>query len=488
MLSQYCLATPEIYLGSLIVVVLLVDLFIKQSKHVLTHWLTVVGVVAGFVLTLPLLSLKMNAVGFDGLFKLDHFAVLSTLVIWVIGFAVIVYARTYLQTRQIYQGEFYLLILTAMLGALILVSANSLLTLYLGLELMSLPLYALIAIQRDSLKGPEGAMKYFVMGSVASGILLFGMTLIYAVAKSIFLPNIMEAFFHFTANPGITLVPMVMGLLFMVIAIVFKLSAVPFHMWAPDVYEGAPLPVTAFISTIPKIAVVVMFIHLIIQNLGVGLSHLFVLRVVEVIAILSLLIGNIFAVVQTNLKRLMAYSTIAHVGFVLLALSLGQIGESSALFYVMIYVLMSVGGFGALTLLGRQGKEVELTADLKGLAKTNAFVAFMLMLLLLSMAGVPPFIGFIAKLKVIMLLVDHQAIGLAIFAMIMSVVGAYYYLRVIKSMYFDEPQALQSLQACEQSAAKSVGCVWDGYGLLFINGLAVLVLGFFPAVLLRLVS
>ncbi len=468
---------PVIFLSIMIVVILLVDVFMKSKSGRVAYTLSALTTVIGIGFTWPLLG---AAQAFEGPWVLgDHVTAVMLITLWALTFAAIVYGRGYLKAHRFFHGEFYALMLTSLLGALVLVMSNNLLTIYLGLELLSLPLYALIATLRDGTLGPEAAMKYFVMGAVASGFLLFGMSLVYATTHALTLPALMSALYHLPTFTLPSALPLVMGLVLMLIAMVFKLGAAPFHMWTPDVYEGAPLPVTTFLSTVPKVAVLGMLIHLIIQNLTPALSSHLILEIIAGIAVLSLLLGNILAVVQTNLKRLLAYSTIAHIGFVGLALSVGVVGEQVALFYMVIYALMSVGAFGLLTLMnqneGHRGERVELQ-DLQGLAKRNGWVALMFLLILLSMAGIPPFIGFVAKLQVLMLLISLGHLGLAIFALLMSVIGAYYYIRVIKFMYFDPVR--------EDAQPVEMGPLSLGQIVLCLNGLLMLVLGLFPATLL----
>lgn len=477
LINEILLASPEVWLAGMLVLVLLVDLFVKQKHHGITYGLSVVAMIGGFVLSLSQYRHHLAVTIFDQLYVLDHITLVAKLALWILGFAVFVYSRTYFSQRQIFQGEFYLLMMCALLGALVLVSANALLTIYLGVELLSLPIYALIAIRRDCLVGPEAAMKYFIMGAASSGLLLFGMTLVYAVCHSLYLPVITT----YLQQEGAMIAPLAMGFLLMVLAVAFKFGAVPFHMWAPDVYEGAPTPVVAFVSTVPKVAALLMLTHLVIHSFAGGNLHPAITMVLLAVSVLSILIGNIVAVVQSNIKRLFAYSTIANIGFVLLALSYGQEGVSVALFYTLVYVVMSMGALGALTLLSQHGVDIDKVEDLKGLGKRNPFIALMLMLLLFSMAGVPPFVGFLAKLRVIMLLVDHQAYALATFALVMSVVGAYYALRVIKVMYFEQSDNTQTLSAPLTGSVSA----WGGNGLLLINGLAMLVLGIMPVWLLQ---
>jgi NADH-quinone oxidoreductase subunit N len=353
---------------------------------------------------------------------------------------------------------------------MIMISANHLLTLYLGLELMSLALYSLVALARESPVATEAAMKYFVLGALASGLLLYGMSMIYGVAGTLEITRVAEA----VQARGAKDVVLVFGLVFIVAGIGFKLGAVPFHMWLPDVYQGAPTAVTLFIGSAPKLAAFAFIMRLLAQ--GLGNEHLVQewQQMLTVMAMLSLAIGNITAIVQTNLKRMLAYSTIGHTGFLLLGILAGDlIGYSAAMFYVVVYVLMSLGSFGMIMVLSRSGFEAENLEDFKGLNQRSPWYAFLMMLLMFSMAGVPPTVGFYAKLAVLQAVVNIGYVWLAVFAVVLSLIGAFYYLRIVKLMYFDAPE--------DTAPIEPRGDVWL---LMSANGLAMLVFGIFPGPLM----
>lgn len=468
-------AFPEIFLSIMIMVILVVDLFLKEKQRWLTYGLSQLTLIGCALLTFNAMH-DMPIVLFDQQLMLTQFSAVAQLFILLAGFLIFVYSRTYCfnEGENSQKGEYYLLALLSILGAMILVSASSLLTLYLGLELMSLPLYALVAIKRNKHKGAEAAMKYFVMGALASGLLLYGMSMIYGITHTIQIADIVTAL-KSGAVAHMTL--LLFSMVFIIAAIAFKLGAVPFHMWVPDVYEGAPMPITTFLATIPKLAAFGLFIRLVSNGLVSLTDHWSLLLMI--LAILSLAIGNILAVVQKSIKRMLGYSTIANIGFVLLGLSSGTlIGYQYAFFYIVTYILMSAGAFGLLTLLSSKGHKVCMIEDLSGLNKTHSGLALLMMLLLLSMAGIPPLVGFDAKLFIVNNMIELHRYGLALFTLIISVVGAYYYLHVVKVMYFDEPKIKW----------EKITLSKDGLTVITINGLAMLVLGVFPAGLLALCS
>ena len=463
-------ALPEIFLLVMVCVIMLVDLFLKPAQRGVTYALSQLTVIVLAAMTWPFVHDKAITL-FHGQFVLDHFAVVLKLFMYLMVFAIFLYSRRYVMERQIMRGEFHLLTLIALLGGMVLVSANSLLTLYLGLELLSLPTYAMVAMQRDASKGPEAAMKYFVMGAVASAMMLYGMSFVFGLSGSLLLPEIS----HVVLNGMSHSMLFIFALMFFIVGVCFKLGAVPFHMWVPDVYEGSPTCVTAILGTLSKIAALGLIVRLVIQMMHGLLPHWHI--ALMVIAVLSILLGNILAIVQTNIKRMFAYSTISHMGFIVLVLALGtKQSLTYAVFYTVVYVIMSVGGFGMVMLLARQGHESDKISDFAGLNKRHAWIAFMMLLLMVSMAGIPPMVGFDAKLFVIQALIAQHYYGLAIFALIMSVIGAYYYLRVVKVMYFDaaEPATLKHPLSLDGRIAVSV------------NGVLVLLLGLMPAGLLAL--
>jgi len=353
---------------------------------------------------------------------------------------------------------------------MIMTSAYSMLTLYLGLELLSLSLYAMTAMHRDSIAASEAAMKYFVLGAIASGMLLYGMSMIYGATGNLGLAEIGDYVRRSPADDTVLL----FGMTFVVVGLAFKLGAVPFHMWIPDVYHGAPTAVTLFIGTAPKIAAFAMIMRLLADGLG-GL-HVEWRTMLMVLAVLSIGVGNVVAIAQRNLKRMLAYSTIAHVGFLLLGILAGtRAGNSAAMFYVLVYSLMTLGAFGMVILLSRAGFEADELEDFKGLNERNPWFAFIMLVIMFSMAGVPPMVGFYAKLSVLRAVIDIGLVWLAVFAVLFSAIGAFYYLRVIKFMYFDRP---------EDSAPLAVN--FDMRAVMSANGLLILALGIYPGALMGL--
>jgi len=361
--------------------------------------------------------------------------------------------------------------LFAMLGMMIMVSAWNFLNLYLGLELMSLSLYAMVAFDRNSAKASEAAMKYFVLGAIASGMLLYGMSIIYGLTGTLNIADVQQQLTHVPEGLDIAVV---FGLVFMLVGIAFKLGAVPFHMWLPDVYHGAPTSVTLFIGSAPKIAAFAMVMRLLVSGLGPLHEHWQTMLII--LAVLSIGIGNIVAIAQTNIKRMLAYSTISHVGFILLGILAGtKVGFASAMFYTIIYAFMSLGAFGLIVILSHKGFEAENLEDFKGLNDRSPWLAAMMLLILFSMAGVPPTVGFYAKLVVLQAIVNIDLVWLAVYAVLLSVIGAFYYLRVIKLMYFDKPDTQQYIKTSIDVSA-----------VISVNGLLMLALGLFPGALMAI--
>jgi NADH-quinone oxidoreductase subunit N len=400
------------------------------------------------------------------------------LVIYVAVAGCFVYSRQYLAERGLLRAEYFVLALFAMLGMMVMVSANSLLVLYLGLELMSLCLYSMVALNRDSAVSTEAAMKYFVLGALASGLLLYGMSMLYGATGTL---NIEEMARLIAAGKADRAV-LVFGLVFVVAGLSFKVGVVPFHMWIPDVYDGAPSAVTLFIGTAPKLAAFAMAMRLLVN----GLLDLAVdwQPMLTILAMLSLALGNLAAIAQSNIKRMLAYSTIAHMGFMLLGLLAGVVGGnrlsapdaySAAMFYSVVYALMSLGAFGVVVLMSRAGFEAENIVDYKGLNQRAPWYALMMLLVMFSLAGIPPTVGFYAKLVVLDAVVKSGQVWLAVYAVVMSLIGAFYYLRVVKVMYFDEPQSTAPIEPR-----------LDARLALSANGLAVLALGILPGPLLGL--
>jgi NADH-quinone oxidoreductase subunit N len=373
--------------------------------------------------------------------------------------------------RDMFSGEFFSLVLFATLGMMVMISANHFLTLYLGLELLSLSLYAMVALRRDSVVATEAAMKFFILGALASGFLLYGMSLVYgATGGALDITRVAEVIQSGVDNPKV----LVVGLVFIIAGISFKLSVAPFHMWVPDVYHGAPTAVVLFIGSAPKIAAFGFIMRLLVDGMGGMVADW--QEMLIIIAVLSMLVGNFAAIVQTNIKRMLAYSTISHMGFMLLGIiSADSNGYSSAMFYMVVYVIITLGTFGMIMLLSREEHEVERIDDFKGLNRRSPWYAFITLLFMLSLAGIPPTVGFYAKLSVLQAVMGVGYIWLAIAAVLFSLVGAFYYLRIVKLMYFDEP---------ESDAAIAPG--GDVGFLISTNGMAVLILGIFPQTLMTL--
>jgi len=462
--------TPEICLVVAICAILLIDVFAGDKRAGLTSTLTLIALAVSAALTVRYGQVTERVVLLDGMYVADELAFVLKLAAFLVVAVALLYSRAYLLNRNILRGEYYVLALTALLGIFVLVSANSLLTVYLGVELLALSVYAMVAFDRDSGVAAESAMKYFVLGAIASGALLYGMSLIYGLTGTLDLGQIAVRL----NSP--TSLGVIMGLVFIVVAVAFKLGAVPFHMWLPDVYEGAPTSVTLFIGTVPKIAYFALALRLLAQGLA-GLTGEWT-PMLSALAVLTLVVGNVVALVQTNLKRMLAYSTIANVGFIVLGFVAGTAdGYAAALYYTLVYVLVALGSFGVILLASRKGFEADKLDDYKGLHQRDPLLAFAMMLFMFSTAGVPPLVGFWAKLRIFQALWETHHLWLVIIAAAMSVVGAYYYLRVIKLMYFDDPEAQIP------PAVRSTTGVRLALGL---NAAAVLVLGVLPASLLNL--
>jgi len=401
---------------------------------------------------------------FTGAFVDDAMSDVLKLMIYVGTSLIFVYTRQYIQLRNMFRGEFYALVLFSVVGMMIMVSGQSMLTLYVGLELLSLSLYALVALDRDNHFATEAAMKYFVLGALASGMLLYGMSMIYGMTGSLNISDINHVLMN---GSGIHAV-LVLGLVFIVAGLAFKLGAVPFQMWVPDVYEGSPTAVTMLISSVPKLAAFAFVIRLLAQSLQTMAIDW--QQMLLIMAVLSIVLGNVTAIAQTNLKRMLAYSTISHVGFVLLGLmSASGNGYISALFYIASYVVMTLAGFGIILLLSRKGFEAQNLSDLKGLNQRSPWVAFLMLIVMFSMAGIPPTLGFYAKFAVLQAALQAGFLWVVVFAVLMAVIGAFYYLRVIKLMYFDEPEDNSPITA-----------PFDMRVILSMNALALLAIGIMP--------
>jgi NADH-quinone oxidoreductase subunit N len=467
--TDFAVLMPEIFMLSMACLILVIDVYLPESLRNLTYQLSQ-GTLIGTLLYIIAIYPNKQVLAMNGMFVSDPMGALLKLFIVFIVFMAFIYSRGYLQARNIFKGEFFVLGLLATLGMMIMVSAHTFLLIYLGLELLSLSLYAMVAMNRDSAQATEAAMKYFVLGALASGMLLYGISIIYGVTGQLDLAAVATAI----KADKINHMALVFGLVFIVIGLGFKFGAVPFHMWVPDVYQGAPTPVTLFISSAPKLAAFAMLMRILVD----GMEHLHTdwQNMLIILSILSMAIGNLVAIAQTNIKRMLAYSTISHVGFLMLGvLTASKSGYAASMFYTIVYALMSLGGFGVLLLLSRAGFEADNLDDFKGLNERNSWFAFIMLILLLSMAGMPPLLGFWAKWAVLSELVHSGFMWIALTAVIFSVIGAFYYLRVIKLMYFDKPEDKSPLVAHT-----------DMQVALSINGLAILLIGLAPQSLLTI--
>lgn len=463
---------PEFFLLGALCVLLLADLFVKQAQRAVTHWLAIAVLLltAGLVYRVSGDS-SLASSAFGGMFVNDGVAALCKIFTLISTALVFVYAKPYLIPRKLFQGEFYTLILFAVLGMMFLASAGNMLTAYLGLELLALPSYALVALDRDNGRSSEAAMKYFVLGALASGMLLYGISMIYGATGSLDFASIRAALVSNSPHPWL----MTFGLVFVVIGIAFKFGAAPFHMWVPDVYEGAPTPVTMFIGSAPKIAAFALAYRLLEDALAPLFNDW--RGMLAVLALLSLAIGNLVALAQTNLKRMLAYSTISHVGFLLLGLIAGTVeGYAAALFYAVTYSITATAAFGLIVFMSRGGFEAEEIDDFRGLNQRNGWYALMVLLVMASLAGVPLFVGFLAKLQVLKAAVGSDMLWLALAAGVFAVIGAFYYLRVIKAVYFDEPSPSSHLEMPTDLPFRVV---------LSANVLALVALGVFGGPLMR---
>ena len=462
-------ASAEIFLVIMICAVLIVDLFVEGEERKVTFWLSLASLLGTALLVLNNTPESREFI-FDGSYVNDPLAGLlkiASIIIVGVGF---IYSRKYLIKNNLMKGEFFLLSLFGLLGMLIMISANSLLIMYLGLETLSLSLYALVAFDRNSSIAAESAMKYFILGAIASGSLLYGISWIYGVTGSLEFNEIALAI---SQDSNLNSLPLWFGMAFVVVGIAFKFGAVPFHMWLPDVYQGARTPVTLFIATAPKLAAFALIYRILVDGLG-GVQDAWQ-GTIMIVSLLSLILGNVVAIAQTNIKRMLGYSAIGHVGFIFAGIFTGtQIGYSAALFYSLTYVIMAAGAFGVLIALSdeEQGDQLD---DLKGLSQRNPWLAAIMLFIMLGMAGIPPWVGFFAKLDIINAVVDAGFAGFAVVMVLTSVIGAFYYLRVIWFMYFEK-----ALESKVIIVSRDIGAV------LSLNGLLVLALGLFPGPLMQL--
>ena len=454
---------PELTLAGLGFLLLMLDLFVSDARRGITHVLSVLVLLLIAAMIATGVGAGDEASALSGMFVRDTMADVVKVGACVISAIALLFIWPDLRERGIYKGEVSVLVLFAVLGMMLLISAGSLVMVYLGLELLALSSYALVAIDRDNPLASEAAIKYFVLGALASGLLLYGMSLVYGATGSLDLATIRGVAMG-VEQPMLLLA----GVVFMTAGVSFKFGAAPFHMWLPDVYHGAPTPITLFISSAPKLAAFAMVVRL----FGFGTAPLAEhwQPLMAVLATLSLVVGNLIALVQTNLKRMLAYSTVSHVGFIFLGFAGGGAeGYAAAMFYAIAYALMATAAFGAIVVMARRGFEADQIADYKGLNARDPWSAAMILCVMASLAGVPPFLGFWAKLAVLRAAIDGDMLWLAIVGIVFAVIGAYYYLHVMKVMYFDEPEG-EPIQARDNGVMRFTFAV---------NALALLVLGVF---------
>lgn len=471
---------PEIFLTIAISAILLIDMFLSDAKRYITYGLTLVTLVICGLLTIDSMNSGVSSYTFHNMFVSDPMSQLLKLFSYLAVGLTLIYSRQYATNRGMLSGnlggEFYVLALFALLGQMVMISGNNFLIIYLGLELMSLSLYALVALRRDHTVSTEAAMKYFILGAMASGFLLYGISMLYGATGSLDLTEVAKV----TASGAVNKTVLIFGVVFLVAGLAFKLGVVPFHMWVPDVYQGSPTAVTLLLGGAPKLAAFAICVRLLVE----GLMPLAIdwQQMITVLAVMSMAIGNLTAIAQTNLKRMLAYSTISQMGFMLLGLLSGVVGGdhsfavnaySAAMFYTVTYVLTTLGTFGVIMLLARTGFEAESIDDFRGLNQRSPWFALVMLLLMFSLAGIPPMMGFYAKLSVLQAVLATNQVWLAVVAVMFSLIGAFYYLRVVKVMYFDVPVDTTPILVNN-----------DMRIALSINGAAVLVLGLLPGALM----
>jgi len=456
---------PEIFLLGMICLIIFVDLIFRSKQRAVIYYLSQFALIGCFFITGYLYHNPITII-FDNSFILDPLASLLKLFIYISSFFVFWFSRYYINDRKMPYTEYYLLSLFAILGMMILVSSHNFIVLFLSLELSVLPVYALVALWNDSPYGAEASMKYFVMGALASGMLLYGLSMLYGATGSLNMVAVSQSPHD---------IVMVFALVFILCGIAFKFGAAPFHSWVPDVYTGAPTAITLFITSAPKIAALGLAFRLLVDTLPALQPQWQSLLII--ISIASMALGNIAAIIQTNLKRMLAYSSIAHMGYMSLGLLAGnaQNGNAAALFYMFAYTLMAVGAFGLLVLLSRAGIEVENISDLRGLNSRNPWLAFMMLLIMFSMAGIPPTVGFFAKLWVLESVIQIHLVWLATLALVFAIIGAYYYINVVKVMYFEEPDVPEPFVYPDNLTLA-----------MSIMGMLVLVLGIIPSGMIML--
>ncbi len=469
MTVDFLAVLPEIVVLTGACLVLLVDAWLTDERRHVSYWLAQFTLLVAACVTLRTWNSDAGIV-FNGMVVDDFVSDVLRFFSFIAVSLALFYSRSYFAARGLFRGETFALMIFSLLGMQLLITANSFLTLYLGLELMSLSLYALVAIQRDLRVASEAAMKYFVLGALASGFLLYGMSMIYGATGTLQIDEVMQAVLASNDNPLL----LVFGLVFVVSAIAFKLGAVPYHMWAPDVYQGAPTAMTLFINTAPEFAAYAMLLRLLAGALiGTG-EHWQGMLVV--LSALSMVIGHVVAIAQTNIKRMLAYSTIANMGYVLMGfLAADSTGYASAMFYMAAYVLATLTAWGVILVLSRKGFESDRLEDFKGLNARSPWWAFVMLLAMFSLAGVPPTVGVYAKILVLQAAIKADFVWLAVLGVVAALVGCFYYLRVVKYMYFDEPIERAPIVVRR-----------DTHALLSVNGVALLVLGILPQSLMGL--
>lgn len=456
---------PELFVVGMAMVILVLDLFLKPGQRAVTYTLTILTLIGGAALAGYLVPAQEQTILYEH-FIHDRLSALLKVVLLGVTAAVVIYGRRSLQRLEMYRGELFILVLLAVAGMMLMASAGTLLMAYLGLELMSLSLYTMIAMDRDSVPATEGGLKYFILGSLASGIFLYGLSLLFGASGSLEIAAIAD---H-AAEVGASDPLLVMGVVFVAIGLAFKLGAVPFHMWIPDVYQGSPNPVTVLLASTSKLAAFALLMRLLVDGLGAMAAQW--QEMAAALAVLSLIVGNLVAIAQTDIKRMLAYSAIAHVGFLLIGLAGApgaEHGYMAAVLYMVMYTLMGAAAFGLITLMHKRGAAGERIEDYAGLSQTHPWMALMMLILMFAMAGVPPTGGFMAKLYVFQAAVQADMVGLAVFGVLMAVIGAFYYLRIVKTMYFDAPEA-----ALAPDRDRLAG------GVLSVNALGVLALGIIP--------
>lgn len=466
---MYKLLLPEIFITMMACLILLGDMYVKKPLKFITYAVSVGTLVVASIITYTIVPVTATMV-LHNAFVVDKFACVLKMIIYVLLACIFIYARIYMRVRDMLHGEFYALALFSLLGMMILISSSNFLTLYLGIELLVLPLYTMIVLVKQDIKYKEAALKYFIIGALGAGLLLYGVSLIYGATGTIdFI-----AFSETVSSP----ILLKLGLMFVIVGVALEFGAVPFHMWLPDVYEGSTTVVTMIIATIPKIAVFAMTYRLLtlaFTTVTAECQQMFLL-----LALASIVLGNIMAIAQNNIKRMLAYSTISHMGFILLGLfAAPQVGYVATIFYTIVYAFMALAAFAVIMRLSAQGFEAELISDFRGLNKRAPWLAFIMLLIMFALAGVPPLVGFYAKLQILQAVVTAGYPWFAIISLLFSVMGAFYYLRIIRVMYFEEPvNSLPVPVANDMSLFAKV--------LVSSHGLLLLLLGIFPASIISL--